>query len=445
MRRALTIARRDYLAAVRTKAFLVSLLLMPILSAFAIGFQVLTAQAERGTTKTYAIVDRTRSLREALEEANTRRTTIEIIDAKTKLPNAPVYALLFIEASADEPDAIVQQRFTLSQRHQHGEFEGFFEIGPDVMVATPRTVGLPDERKSVRFQSEKPIEREFASWATKVVNDAVQARRFAAHGLAPEVVREIQSPVRSQIKGSTRVDPVTGKLADVADDHRMVSFALPAILVTMMLMVVVLSAMPAMQGIVEEKQQRIAEVLLGCVSPFEMMLGKLLGVVAVSLTISTVYLGGMYVVASRFGAANLVSPGLVAWFIVFLILAVMAYGSLFMAVGAAAGDLKETQSLQMPVVSVAILPVLLLGTLLKEPNGKVAMIGSFIPFSSPMLMMARLSTADVPFWQPALAALGVLVTALACVWASGRIFRVGLLLQGKGVKISDLIRWVMRG
>ncbi|MBX3227649.1 MAG: ABC transporter permease [Labilithrix sp.] len=445
MRRALLIARRDYLAAVRTRAFIVSLLLMPILSSLAIGFQVMTAQAERGTTKRYAVVDRTRSFREALEEANTRRTNVEIVDPKTKLLNAPIYGLEFVEPSADEPDAVQQQRLLLSQRHQRGELEGFLDIGPDVLLVAPRT-GPPDDRRSVRFQSEKAIERDFSTWAGRVINDAVQARRFAAHGLTPEMIREAQTPVRQQFKGATRLDPASGKIADSTDDHRIVSFVLPAILVAMMLMVVVLSAVPAMQGIVEEKQQRIAEVLLGCVTPFEMMLGKLLGVVAVSLTIATVYLGGGYLVAGRFGAASVVSPALIAWFVVFLVLAVLAYGSLFMAVGAAAGDLKETQSLQMPVTFVAVMPILLLGTILREPNGKVALVGSFIPFSSPMLMMARLSTsAEVPFWQPALAAVGVLVTALACVWAAGRIFRVGLLLQGKGVRMSDLVRWVVRG
>lgn len=444
MRRSLTIAKRDYLAAVRTRAFLVSLFLMPVLSSLAIVFQFLTAHAEHGQTKRYAVVDRTQSFQQTLEEANDRRTATEIKDPKTGELNAPIFKIFFVEPSPDTPDDIQKQRFALSQRHAHGEFEGFLEIGPDVEKIGSRT-GPPDDRLSLRYQSDKSLEREFQIWATRVINEAVLARRFAARGLSPEVVRELQTPVRSQNKGTTRKDPRTGELADSTDEHRVVSFALPVVLVAMMLIVVMLSAMPAMQGIVEEKQQRIAEVLLGCVTPFELMLGKLLGVVGVSLTIASVYLTGVYVVAARFGASALVPPGLLVWFVVFLILAVMVYGSLYMAVGAAAGDLKETQSLMMPVMSIAMLPVLLLGTFLREPNGKVALIGSFMPFSSPMVMMARLATADVPFWQPAIAAVGVLATALGCVWASGRVFRVGLLLQGKGVRFGDLIKWVVRG
>ena len=308
------------------------------------------------------------------------------------------------------------------------------------------TTGMLD-RHDEDIQVETALCKVFASeMGWRAVNDAVQMRRFERRNIGPEVVQEVQTPVRVQNKGLTRIDPTTGRIADSTDDHRMVSFALPAAITVMMLIVVMLASMPAMQSIVEEKQQRIAEVLLGCVSPFELMLGKLLGVVAVSLTISGFYLAGSYFVVSRLGASNLVTNGLMVWFVLFLLLAVMVYGSLFMAVGAAAGDMKETQSLQMPVTMMIILPTLLLGTLLREPNGKVAVIGSFVPFSAPMLMMARLSTgAQVPTWQPALAATGVLLTALACVWASGRVFRVGLLLQGKGVRFADLLRWVLRG
>ena len=122
------------------------------------------------------------------------------------------------------------------------------------------------------------------------------------------------------------------------------------------------------------------------------------------------------------------------------------YASLFIAVGAAASDIKETQSLLMPVMLLAAMPMLLLGAVLQDPNGIVAMIGSFFPFTAPMLMTARVAVPPgVPWWQPVLGVALVLATVLGCVWAAGRIFRVGLLMQGKGVKFADLARWVIRG
>ena len=134
------------------------------------------------------------------------------------------------------------------------------------------------------------------------------------------------------------------------------------------------------------------------------------------------------------------------WFFLFLTLAVLIYASLFIGVGAAASDIKETQSLLMPVMVLAALPMLLLTAVIQDPNGIVAVIGSFFPFTAPMIMTARISVPPgVALWQLALAIVIVLATVLGCVWAAGRIFRVGLLMQGKGVKFRDLARWIVRG
>jgi ABC-2 type transport system permease protein len=201
-----------------------------------------------------------------------------------------------------------------------------------------------------------------------------------------------------------------------------------------------------MQGIVEEKGQRIAEVLLGSVTPFQLMAGKLLGIVAVSLTMAGVYLAGGLYLAHRYELTDALSPGLVAWFVVFLILALLTYGSLFIAIGAAAADIKDTQTLLMPVMIIAFLPFFALGPILMDPNGKIAVACSFFPFATPMLLVARQSVPPgVPTWQMATGILITLATTVFCVWAAGRIFRVGILMQGKSAKVKDLARWVIRG
>lgn len=197
---------------------------------------------------------------------------------------------------------------------------------------------------------------------------------------------------------------------------------------------------------VEEKGQRIAEVLLGSVSPFELMAGKLLGLVGVSLTMAAVDLGGGFVVAQRYGVADMLSPALVAWFVVFLTLALLIYGSLFIAVGAAAGDVKDTQTLMTPVMLVAFLPFFAFGPIMQDPNGAVAVACSWFPFATPFLLVARQSVpTGVPAGQMAGGIAVVLGTTLGCVWASGRIFRVGRLMQGKGAKFGDLFRWALKG
>jgi ABC-2 type transport system permease protein len=122
------------------------------------------------------------------------------------------------------------------------------------------------------------------------------------------------------------------------------------------------------------------------------------------------------------------------------------FGSLFIAVGAAATDVKDTQTLLMPIMLIACLPFFALGPIMQEPNGTIARVCSFFPFSTPMLLVARQSVPPgVPAWEMAAGIAIVLLTTLVCLWAAGRIFRVGILMTGKGAKFTEMVRWVFRG
>jgi ABC-2 type transport system permease protein len=445
MRKVWAVAWREYKSAVQTKAFIASIVMMPMLMGISIGVQLWIKKAEDSGTKKYAVVDRTGKLRSALEAAVVRHNKYEIFDKDTGERDGPEFQIEFIEPSPDAPEAIAAQRFDLSQRAQKKEFEGFLEIGPEVFeIRAPNA--KEDERHSIRFQSEKETERDFSRWANRSLNDGVQEERFKVTGVSQEQVRQIQSRVPLTNKGLSKRNAVTGAIEDPTDESRIANLILPIALIMLMFMMVLIGAMPAMQGVVEEKQQRIAEVLLGSLSPFELMLGKLIGVVCIALTVSGVYLAGAFYVAARFNFLEKLGAPLIMWFITYLILAVFMYGSMFMAVGAAAGDMKETQALQMPIMIVFVMPMMLLGPVMRDPGGPIALWGSFIPFSAPMLMMARLAgPTSVPWWQAVIAAVGVIVTTLICVWGAGRIFRVGLLMQGKGVKFGDLFKWVLSG
>jgi ABC-2 type transport system permease protein len=257
--------------------------------------------------------------------------------------------------------------------------------------------------------------------------------------VSPDQVKEIVREVPVVSLGLSRRHGAT-------EQSRFAPVVVPIALMLLMFMVIMMTATPLMQGVVEEKMQRIAEVLLGSVRPFELMLGKLLGMTGVSLTITAVYLGGAYWAAVRYDFAEYVGGGLLAWFVIFQALAALMYGSLFIAIGAACTDMRETQNLLWPVMLLACLPLFLLGSVLQEPNSGVATGLSFFPFATPTLLIARQAVPPgVPGWQPPLGAALVLATTLACVWAAGRIFRVGLLMQGKGARPGELVKWVLRG
>jgi ABC-type Na+ efflux pump permease subunit len=141
------------------------------------------------------------------------------------------------------------------------------------------------------------------------------------------------------------------------------------------------------QSVLEEKMQRIAEVLVASIPPFELMLGKLIGVVGVSLTITGVYLLGGYLTARHFGFDEYLPPQLVAWFVLFQALAIIMFGSMFIAIGAACSETKEAQSSLMPVILLGCIPMFVGMNVVREPTSSFALGMSFFPPATPMLMV----------------------------------------------------------
>src|SRR5207248_2781351 len=124
---------------------------------------------------------------------------------------------------------------------------------------------------------------------------------------------------------------------------------LPAALVAAMFIMIMVGATPLVGSVMEEKMGRIAEVLLGSVRPFQLMLGKLLGIITISATIAAVYMAGAYWSAIRYGFTDLLTPSILTWFLIYDILAVLLYGSIFIAIGSACTSSAEAQTMIMPV------------------------------------------------------------------------------------------------
>jgi len=342
----------------------------------------------------------------------------------------------------DTPEAVSALRLAQSDRVRENKLAGVLEIGPEAAKLAPSP--QRPEAGDIRYQSNRLTDREFPEIAKVPLGNAIFKARAKEAKVGEETVKQIVREVKVQSKGLTVSEG--GEVKDASETSRVASFAAPFILMMLMFMLTLMSATPLMQGVVEEKMQRIAEVLLGSVSPFQLMLGKLLGMTGVSLTIAVVYLSGAYYTAHHFGVAEYVSWQLIAWFFFYQTLAALMYGSLFIAVGAACTDLRETQNLLWPVMLLAVSPMFVLGNVIQEPNSTVVTALSFWPFATPTLMIGRQSMPPgVPLWQPIVAGAGVLLATLACVWAAGRVFRVGILLQGKGANPAEIARWIIRG
>jgi len=441
MRKALIIAKREYLSAVRSKLFVITLVLMPILMGGSIGFQVLLKDHVNVSDKHFAIVDHGGQLYDVLAGAMEQRNKEKIFEHDAQHPDAAAKQTrprFILERVPTDPDPL-KQGLALSDRVRDGELEGFLEIGAAVVEAGEGADG------QVRYHSPNPIQDEFRQWAGPVLNDYIRAQRLERAGLDADQVARVTQWVDVNSLDLLSMGE-SGEIQEAQESNELASIFVPFGMVMLLFMVVTIGAAPLTQTVLEEKMGRIAEVLLGSISPFQLMLGKLIGSVAVSITIVGVYMLGAYFALDHYGYAGLIPTENLPWLFGFQALAVIMFGAMFIAIGAACTELKEVQSAMMPVWLVICIPMFVLGPVLKEPNSAFAVGLSLFPPATPMLMILRQSIPPgIPTWQPVLGMVLVLLTTVAVVFAGGRIFRVGLLMQGKGAKFGEMLRWVVRG
>jgi ABC-2 type transport system permease protein len=460
MRKVWVIAAREYKAAVKTKSFLIGIILLPIMMGGGFLAMVLFKGEIDLRPKRFAIVDRTPGqqlyplVAKAAEQHNEKHAA-----AKPQTKAAIVLESVQVPAEGD----VEELRLALSERVRQGELTGFLEIGPKVPqpLEGPLSQASPDEDEpaeppagkaslvephALRYQTNRPAYQDFAKWAQTFLNGAVHAQRAEKKGMSVTDLTAIVQRVPLLSKGLTTRDPQTGRIQEAIDQSPVVAFLLPGGLVVLMFMMVLLGAAPLLQGVMEEKMQRIAEVLLGSVQPFPLMMGKILGMAGVSLTMTAVYLAATYWAVRSYGYGEYLSLEIILWFLIYQVLALFLFGSIYAAVGAACTDLKEAQTMLMPVSLISMIPLFVWVNIIREPTSTFATGMSLFPPATPMLMVARQAVPPgLPLWQPILGVVLVLLTTLFCIYAAGRVFRMGILLQGKGARFGDLVRWVIRG
>jgi ABC-2 type transport system permease protein len=222
-----------------------------------------------------------------------------------------------------------------------------------------------------------------------------------------------------------------------------------------------------MMGVMEEKTNRIAEVIVSSIRPFQLMLGKIIGISMVALTQFILWIAFIFVIynvtKASGGSSNMISgavenvqsvfasiniPLILFCFAFYLLGGFFFYSSLYAAIGSAVNeDMREAQSLAFPVTLLVIFSIAMMTTAMADPTGKVAFWASIIPFSSPIVMMARIPfgvPATVPWWQLALSMALLIAGFIFTTWFAGKIYRTGILMYGKKPSWKEMIRWAFR-
>ncbi|MFH1850715.1 MAG: ABC transporter permease [Candidatus Neomarinimicrobiota bacterium] len=437
MRKTLKIALREYKATVRTKGFIIGLFLAPLLmSGSFLAITLLKDQIDV-TDKRVVILDHSGIVADYLINLAAERNREVVVDTTTGKKVKPSYIL---EKATPDPENLEQQRLVLSDRIRAKEIYAFLEIGPD--VAHP---GENRESSRIKFHGENTAMDDLRSWLRQPINDRLRLFRLEEAGITENEVPDLFYWISVEGMGLTSVDD-SGTVKDAERTGELEALGAPLIMLMLMFLMTMMGAVPLLNSVMEEKAQRIAEVILGSVRPFQFMLGKVIGGLAVALTGALVYVVlGLYAVSS-YGIEDKIPLNVLPWFFAFLVLHITMTGSIMAAIGSACNDAKDAQNLSFPAMLPNMIPMFILFPVLKEPLSAFSTWMSLIPPFTPMLMILRLSTPmAIPAWQPWVGMAIVLVSAVFSVWAGGRIFRVGILLQGTPPKLANLLRWIARG
>jgi ABC-2 type transport system permease protein len=419
LNRILAVIRREYLERVRTKAFWISTLIVPIIMGSLMIIPAWLASRGAGEFKV-AVLDLSGRF-------------FDPVDAEVRLllsgDDEALSITLVKEVAGPDIEAI---RERIKARVAEKAYDG--------MLVLPST--LPDEGEP-EYVAPNVAAFRLIEVLERSVNNVVVANRLTDAGLDPVAVREL----------TRRVGLKTLKLGKGGEETRDQgqTFILAYVFVMIIYMTVLMYGMYVMRGVLEEKSSHVVEVIISTVKPFELMLGKILGIGAVGLTqfliwsvlMAAISAPGM-VSAMGMGDIDLpaVSIQLLVFFVVYFVLGFLLYGTLYAAVGASFDTEQEAQNFQFVVMAPLMIPLVLLFQIINQPNSTLSVVLSLIPFFTPMLMFLRMTLTEVPALQIGASVVLMVATIVASAWVVGKIYRVGILMHGSKPKLKDLLRWV---
>lgn len=429
MRNLWLITSREYLVRVRTRAFLVFTILMPLLVS---GLVVLPAMmmVQEPSIRRVAIVAGDGRLAATIQNELVGSHASADPGEPASLEAAKPQAAGFEVSLAGAPSEELRQR--LADQLRQNQLDGVLWIDRDVLTTRQATYYA---RAANDFVTEVRMRR--------ALRDALGQLQLAGHGFSASEARALLGPVSFN---AVHVDRDGARNA-----NGLGAFFLPFVLLFAIYFTVLVYGIYVMRSVIEEKSSRVMEVLLGSVSPMQLMAGKIIGVGAVGLTqillwaLAGIALNGHASAAHLLGDplrdAHIASPVLVL-FPVFFLLGYATYACLYAAIGAMVNSDEEASQYQFPITLPLLLCIVFATAIINNPNSSLAFWLSLFPLTSPIIMFVRVSVSTPPTWQIALSIWLSLCSLYGLVWLSSRIYRVGILMYGKRPTLQEVLKWL---
>ena len=426
---------REFNERVRKKSFIITTLLMPVLMLVLMAAPALIMNFSKGELKRIAVIDESGLVAPALESN---------------------------EEIAYEPTSLT----TDEARRELTDFFGVLYIGSDIL----------QNSSNVRLYANSSTSLSIESDITGQIERILEAEKLKNYHIdnLQQILDEVKTTVTLQTFRNDK-----SQEEDAQSQSSAVATATGYILGFVLYMFLLIYGSMVMQSVIEEKNNRVLEVIVSSVRPFELMMGKILGVAAVAV-VQVLIWGVLIVVAGSVVMPQLMPADAMAsvqamqqgmpdaamggmdsdmlqivaaltdlgyivkifvCLLLFIVGGYLLYSAMFAAVGSAVDNVQDASQLQMPVTLPIILALLMMIAVIKDPNSPLAFWFSIIPFTSPVVMMARIPYG-IPAWEVALSLVLLYASFVAMVWLAGKIYRVGIFMYGKKPTFRELLKWM---
>lgn len=414
---------------IRSKAFIIATILIPLAMVAMVGIGIGIAVWDSDTQRTIGIIDETQTLYPQLEEIAAERYRD------------------FSDITEDSIRAMVQRE----------EIDGYILL----------TEAHINDEQSLEFVSGGSGGLKLQSSVQSDMREVIRNERLAR----AEVSEEVRAIYESSVDLETR--KLTEEGEETEDDTGYLT------VVGMIMGVIIFGAIAGYGGlitrsVIEEKTNRIVEVIASSVKPIELLFGKMAGIGGLALTQMTIWLATLIGLGAAAGpvagmflsfqmtdmadagqagpAAQSLDPAvfslptieasLIIYFIIFFLLGYLIYSSLFAAIGSAVDSEADTQQYMFPVMVPIFVAYLIMFQTMENPDGMLSVVGSLIPFCTPIVMITRIAITDVPFWQIGTSIVLMIATFFGTMWLSAKIYSVGILSYGKSADFKELWKWM---
>ncbi|MDM7914166.1 MAG: ABC transporter permease [Candidatus Eisenbacteria bacterium] len=416
---ATTIFKREYLDRVRKRSFLASTLLVPVFLIATWALPIWLVNRDSGKPVRLLVVDETRFLGPALESAL----------ADTLPTGQPRHQLEFVPPPAS-PEGREEIQREAEARIVTGNIDGLLWLEPDLLVngrARLYAASMGDLTEQERLKA--------------AVSRSMMIQKLEERGIPAAATDSITQ--RASIKIFKVSERGTREGGFESDFVTTIGFGM------LLYFTILLYGVSVQRSVLEDKNTRITEILLSTARPFQIMLGKVLGIGAVGLTqyavwavialAAATYLRTTYPAIAE---ASQVPAATIVFLALYFVLGFLLYAALYAAIGAIATSEQEAQQMQWPVTMLVAMPMLLMMAIVRDPDSTMSTVLSLIPFFTPVLMIMRLTAHPPAAWQLGLSVVLMAGSVIGMTWLAARVFRVGILMYGKRPTLPELLHWV---